>query len=197
MSSLNRPMADGADTQQPSTSASTQQPSKKKEYRKLEPVTPEQLAQEDLMNNCAVKTVISGIMGSALGLVFGVFMGAMDSAVGIPLGPDLPPACIQPECLQLAPSVGERQSPLLHITVNGPARVSHHRRAGHYACESPSGVVLPATGRNRDCGLSSSKHLHVLQGPGMDMAGAGAQAQTQTTSQAIRQMLKTTGQRSM
>ena len=33
------------------------------------------------MNNCLVKTIISGVMGSGLGLVFGVFMGAMDSAV--------------------------------------------------------------------------------------------------------------------
>lgn len=72
---------------QPSSSASqpTQQ-KKKKEYSRIEPVTPEQLAQEDLMNNCAVKTVISGIMGSVLGAAFGIFMGAMDTAVRFLLG---------------------------------------------------------------------------------------------------------------
>ena len=72
-----------ADRQLPSSSSSPQPPQKQpKVYKKLDPVTPEQLAQEELMNNCLVKTVISGVMGSALGLVFGVFMGAMDSAVG-------------------------------------------------------------------------------------------------------------------
>jgi import inner membrane translocase subunit TIM22 len=72
-----------SDAPQPSTSGSQagQLSKPKKEYRRLEPVTPEQLAQEDLMNNCLVKTIISGVMGSGLGLVFGVFMGAMDSAV--------------------------------------------------------------------------------------------------------------------
>ena len=74
-------MADDADGRQPSTST-TQAPQKQpKQYKKLDPVTPDQLAQEELMNNCFVKTVISGVMGSGLGLVFGVFMGAMDSAV--------------------------------------------------------------------------------------------------------------------
>ena len=61
------------------------QPKKRKEYSRIEPTTPEQLIQEDLINNCAVKTVISGVMGSALGVAFGIFMGAMDSAVSIPL----------------------------------------------------------------------------------------------------------------
>jgi import inner membrane translocase subunit TIM22 len=58
-----------------------QQQQKKKEYSRLQPITPEQIAQEDLMNNCAVKTIVSGVMGSVLGVAFGVFMGAMDSAV--------------------------------------------------------------------------------------------------------------------
>ena len=57
------------------------QPKKRKEYARIEPTTPEQLIQEDMINNCAVKTVISGVMGSALGVAFGIFMGAMDSAV--------------------------------------------------------------------------------------------------------------------
>ena len=60
------------------------QAKKKKEYARIEPTTPEQLVQEDMINNCAVKTVISGVMGSALGVAFGIFMGAMDSAVSTP-----------------------------------------------------------------------------------------------------------------
>lgn len=60
------------------------QAKKRKEYARIEPTTPEQLVQEDMINNCAVKTVISGVMGSALGVAFGVFMGAMDSAVSTP-----------------------------------------------------------------------------------------------------------------
>ena len=71
------------DSQQQESSSGSQptQQKKKKEYTRLEPTTAEQLAQEDLMNNCAVKTVVSGVMGSVLGMAFGVFMGAMDSAV--------------------------------------------------------------------------------------------------------------------
>ena len=42
----------------------------------------EEIMQQEFMNNCAVRTVISGVMGSALGLLFGVVMGSMDSAVG-------------------------------------------------------------------------------------------------------------------
>ena len=40
-----------------------------------------QIAQEDFMNNCAVRTVLSGILGMGLGVAFGVFMGTMDTAV--------------------------------------------------------------------------------------------------------------------
>lgn len=73
-------MAPGSDQQASSSGSQTKQ-KKKKEYTRIEPTTPEQLAQEDLMNNCAVKTVVSGVMGSVLGAAFGVFMGAMDTAV--------------------------------------------------------------------------------------------------------------------
>lgn len=52
-----------------------------RKYNKVELPTPEQIAQEDFMNNCAVRTVLSGAMGSVLGVVFGIFMGTMDSSV--------------------------------------------------------------------------------------------------------------------
>ena len=50
-------------------------------YKQLVLPSPEQIAQEDLMNNCGVRTVLSGVMGAGLGAVFGVFMVTMDAAV--------------------------------------------------------------------------------------------------------------------
>ena len=50
-------------------------------YQRIEMPTPESMAQEDFMNNCAVRTILSGVMGSGLGVVFGIFMGTMDTSV--------------------------------------------------------------------------------------------------------------------
>ena len=50
-------------------------------YERLQMPSGEEIMQQEFMNNCAVRTVISGVMGSALGLLFGVVMGSMDSAV--------------------------------------------------------------------------------------------------------------------
>ena len=50
-------------------------------YQRIDMPTPEAMAQEDFMNNCAVRTILSGVMGSALGVVFGIFMGTMDTSV--------------------------------------------------------------------------------------------------------------------
>lgn len=44
--------------------------------------TPEQIAQEDLLNNCFVRTVISGIMGGGLGVVFGLFTSTLEGSTG-------------------------------------------------------------------------------------------------------------------
>ena len=33
------------------------------------------------MNNCAVRTALSGVMGLGLGVLFGILMGSMDGAV--------------------------------------------------------------------------------------------------------------------
>ncbi len=49
-------------------------------YQRIDMPTPEIMAQEDFMNNCAVRTIMSGVMGSGLGVVFGVFMGTMDTS---------------------------------------------------------------------------------------------------------------------
>ncbi|KAI8112660.1 hypothetical protein M9434_003981 [Picochlorum sp. BPE23] len=49
-------------------------------YQRLDMPTPESIAQEDFMNNCAVRTILSGVMGTGLGVVFGIFMGTMDTS---------------------------------------------------------------------------------------------------------------------
>lgn len=75
------PSADNPPVQEPAQPpASTQKP--KKQYRQVQMPTAEQMVQEDMMNNCAVRTVMSGVLGSGLGLVFGVVMGSMDAGVG-------------------------------------------------------------------------------------------------------------------
>ena len=35
--------------------------------------------QEDFMNNCGVRTVLSTVLGAGMGVMFGVFMGTMDT----------------------------------------------------------------------------------------------------------------------
>ena len=39
--------------------------------------------QEEFMNNCAVRTGLSAVMGMGLGAMFGVAMGTFDTAVSI------------------------------------------------------------------------------------------------------------------
>lgn len=53
-------------------------------YRRLEAPTQEQIASEDFMNNCVVRTILSAVLGSGMGVMFGIFMGTMDtgSAMG-------------------------------------------------------------------------------------------------------------------
>ena len=78
----------GASPSTPSTPTPTKTPRPswppprrpKKTYPQLQLPSPEQMAQEDAMNNCGVRTVLSGVMGAGLGVVFGIFMGTMDMA---------------------------------------------------------------------------------------------------------------------
>jgi import inner membrane translocase subunit TIM22 len=81
------------------------------------------MAQDDLMNNCAVRTGLSCVMGAGLGVVFGVFMGTMDAAGGgldggvgaapAPTAPGAtppPPATARQTALAMARSVGSRSA---------------------------------------------------------------------------------------
>jgi import inner membrane translocase subunit TIM22 len=49
-------------------------------YSRIEMPTPEMMASEDFMNNCAVRTIMSSVMGGGLGVLFGIFMGTMDTS---------------------------------------------------------------------------------------------------------------------
>ena len=55
-------------------------------YRRVDLPTPEMMQQEEFMNNCATRTGLSAVMGSALGVVFGIFMGTMESSVSLSVG---------------------------------------------------------------------------------------------------------------
>ncbi|KAG1342728.1 mitochondrial import inner membrane translocase subunit TIM22-4 [Cocos nucifera] len=55
---------------------------KEAEKPKIEPLrlpTPEEIRGQDIWNNCAVRSVVSGIMGGGLGLFMGLFLGALDN----------------------------------------------------------------------------------------------------------------------
>ncbi|KAK9852835.1 hypothetical protein WJX84_011726 [Apatococcus fuscideae] len=69
---------EAAASQQPSPPVA--QPPSRKTFKRVSVPTPEEQIQEDSMNNCAVRTVLSGGMGMVLGVVFGIFMGTMDGA---------------------------------------------------------------------------------------------------------------------
>lgn len=78
---------------QPSTEGPAPPPGKKV-YRQIVMPTPEQMMSEEFMNNCGTRTVMSGVMGLGLGVLFGVVMGSMDGAVRPPPPPPFlhPPA---------------------------------------------------------------------------------------------------------
>ncbi|KAL3626268.1 hypothetical protein CASFOL_029817 [Castilleja foliolosa] len=50
----------------------------------IEPIhlpTIEEIRGQDIWNNCAVRSVVSGVMGGGLGLFMGLFLGAMDNPI--------------------------------------------------------------------------------------------------------------------
>eukprot|EP01018_Ginkgo_biloba_P000019 Gb_07983 [translate_table: standard] len=66
-----------------SESESTSAPSNEKPPPKqIEPVklpTFEEIRGQDIWNNCAVRSVVSGVLGGGLGILMGLFLGALDN----------------------------------------------------------------------------------------------------------------------
>ena len=71
-SDVSQPATEEQQPQQPPTHPLL--PWAHKKYGKVDLPTPEQLMQEEFMNNCATRTVLAGAMGSLLGVKFGLFM---------------------------------------------------------------------------------------------------------------------------
>ncbi|PIA41494.1 hypothetical protein AQUCO_02200128v1 [Aquilegia coerulea] len=73
-------MASSSDTKVPETASSSSSEGSVKP--KIEPIklpTPEDIAGQDIWNNCAIRSVFSGVMGGGLGLFMGLLLGALDS----------------------------------------------------------------------------------------------------------------------
>lgn len=64
------------------TDGEPQAATKETERPKIEPLrlpTHEEIRGQDIWNNCAVRSVVSGIMGGGLGVFMGLFLGALDN----------------------------------------------------------------------------------------------------------------------
>ncbi|AES89628.1 mitochondrial import inner membrane translocase subunit TIM22-4 isoform X1 [Medicago truncatula] len=56
--------------------------SKEVEKPQIQPLslpTVEEIRGQDIWNNCAVRSVVSGVMGGGLGIAMGLFLGALDN----------------------------------------------------------------------------------------------------------------------
>ncbi|WVZ02405.1 hypothetical protein V8G54_023211 [Vigna mungo] len=71
-------MADGSDKAVENGSLN----SAEAEKPQIEPIrlpTVEEIRGQDIWNNCAVRSVVSGVMGGGLGIFMGLFLGALDN----------------------------------------------------------------------------------------------------------------------
>lgn len=55
----------------------------KKTYSQLEMPSPQMIIQQDIMDNCFVKSALSGAMGGVAGLAFGLFSASFENAHGV------------------------------------------------------------------------------------------------------------------
>ncbi|KAE9616390.1 hypothetical protein Lal_00035166 [Lupinus albus] len=79
-------MADDSGKPTPNDNASLDNNSEQSEKpkNKIEPIrlpTVEEIRGQDIWNNCAVRSVVSGVMGGGLGFFMGLFLGALDNPI--------------------------------------------------------------------------------------------------------------------
>ncbi|KAK9149453.1 hypothetical protein Scep_008210 [Stephania cephalantha] len=72
-------MASSPDSSEPAPSPSTSPQPEKPPIEPIRLPTVEEIKGQDIWNNCAVRSVVSGVMGGGLGLFMGLFLGALDN----------------------------------------------------------------------------------------------------------------------
>ncbi|GER44689.1 mitochondrial import inner membrane translocase [Striga asiatica] len=70
-------MSSNPDNEQNASSSTQEAPTPQIEPIRLPTV--EEIRGQDIWNNCAVRSVVSGVMGGGLGLFMGLFLGALDN----------------------------------------------------------------------------------------------------------------------
>lgn len=69
-------------SQNKNSASSTGSSEEQQKPPQIEPIrlpTVEEIRGQDIWNNCAVRSVVSGVMGGGLGLFMGLFLGALDN----------------------------------------------------------------------------------------------------------------------
>ncbi|KAK9102208.1 hypothetical protein Sjap_019462 [Stephania japonica] len=72
-------MASSPDSSEPTPSPSNSTQAEKPPIEPIRLPTVEEIKGQDIWNNCAVRSVVSGVMGGGLGLFMGLFLGALDN----------------------------------------------------------------------------------------------------------------------
>ncbi|KAK6935676.1 hypothetical protein RJ641_032706 [Dillenia turbinata] len=77
-------MSNASSDSEKASSSSTKEETAKPSQSQIEPIrlpTIEEMRGQDIWNNCAVRSVVSGIMGGGLGIFMGLFLGALDNPI--------------------------------------------------------------------------------------------------------------------
>ncbi|XP_042513478.1 mitochondrial import inner membrane translocase subunit TIM22-4-like [Macadamia integrifolia] len=72
-------MASTSDSESSTASSSSSKETQKPQMEPLRLPTIEEIRGQDIWNNCAVRSVVSGVMGGGLGFFMGMFLGALDN----------------------------------------------------------------------------------------------------------------------
>ncbi|XP_075633076.1 mitochondrial import inner membrane translocase subunit TIM22-4-like [Castanea sativa] len=74
-------MASNTGTESTNGSSSSKEAEKPPPIEPIRLPTAEEIRGQDIWNNCAVRSVVSGVMGGGLGLFMGMFLGALDNPI--------------------------------------------------------------------------------------------------------------------